>query len=384
MGRRRQDGGGKSQSIFKKKLLRHINSCQIKHPTVDQLVDYLRSTHSEYSRVKLRQFAKNVNDVLEESGSKRPNYSAVEDSVGEFSGSGSFDQLRKKVKKFDVAEEKLQNAERRHLMNRWRRLGGEETNGVCTSDDDEEEETSSSEDAIYGEEFEPEFDLMNSQLQQKYLEKSKGKPLKNEVVEMEVVQDTSKGKEKVDMFREGGKKIGSELNMRKETVGGEPGVDGDNKGSGPRFKDLGGMKKIVEELKMEVIVPLYHPQLPQHLGVKPMSGILFHGPPGCGKTKLAHAIANETGLPFYKVSATEMVSGISGEVFQMKQLILPFFWAVVHLGLYKLIDLMRLYASLVFKQLQLENLRHDFHSFALASHCLEQFQLGQKIQVIEC
>ena len=62
---------------------------------------------------------------------------------------------------------------------------------------------------------------------------------------------------------------------------------------------------------MEVIVPLFHPQLPKQLGVKPMAGILLHGPPGCGKTKLAHAIANETGLPFYQISATEVVSGVS-------------------------------------------------------------------------
>ncbi|OIT02871.1 cell division control protein 48 -like c [Nicotiana attenuata] len=82
--------------------------------------------------------------------------------------------------------------------------------------------------------------------------------------------------------------------------------------NGPRFKDLGGMDTVLEELKMEVIVPLYHPQLTKHLGVRPMSGILFHGPPGSGKTKLAHAIANETGVPFYKISATELVSGISG------------------------------------------------------------------------
>ncbi|KAJ4965915.1 hypothetical protein NE237_017764 [Protea cynaroides] len=73
-----------------------------------------------------------------------------------------------------------------------------------------------------------------------------------------------------------------------------------------------GIKGVLDELMMEVIVPLYHPQLPRWLGVRPMAGILLHGPPGCGKTKLAHAIANETGVPFYKISATEVVSSGSG------------------------------------------------------------------------
>ncbi|KAF3646424.1 putative receptor-like protein kinase-like, partial [Capsicum annuum] len=40
--------------------------------------------------------------------------------------------------------------------------------------------------------------------------------------------------------------------------------------------------------------------------------ILFHGLPGCRKTKLAHAIADETRVPFYKLSAIELVSGVSG------------------------------------------------------------------------
>lgn len=59
-------------------------------------------------------------------------------------------------------------------------------------------------------------------------------------------------------------------------------------------------------------MPFYHPQIPLHFGVKPTAGILLHGPPGCGKTTMAQAIANETGVPFYKISATELVSGVSG------------------------------------------------------------------------
>ena len=81
---------------------------------------------------------------------------------------------------------------------------------------------------------------------------------------------------------------------------------------GPRFADLGGMEAVIEELMMEVVVPLCHPELPQRLGVRPVAGLLLHGPPGCGKTTLAHAIANETGVPFYKISAPEVVSGVSG------------------------------------------------------------------------
>lgn len=49
------------------------------------------------------------------------------------------------------------------------------------------------------------------------------------------------------------------------------------------------------------------------LGVEPPRGVLLHGPPGCGKTALANAIANHCGVPFLRVSAPEIVSGMSGE-----------------------------------------------------------------------
>ncbi|GKA78414.1 cell division cycle 48C [Tanacetum coccineum] len=92
------------------------------------------------------------------------------------------------------------------------------------------------------------------------------------------------------------------------------GVDGNVKENedGTRFKDLGGMDDVLEELIREVIVPLYYLELPRGLGLRPITGILLHGPPGCGKTDLAKAIANETGLAFYMVFATELVSGITG------------------------------------------------------------------------
>uniref|UniRef100_A0ACD5YYG8 Uncharacterized protein n=1 Tax=Avena sativa TaxID=4498 RepID=A0ACD5YYG8_AVESA len=83
-------------------------------------------------------------------------------------------------------------------------------------------------------------------------------------------------------------------------------------GKGPMFADLGGMEAVIQKLRMRVVVPLHHPELLRWLGVRPITGILLHGPPGCGKTTLAHAIANETGVPFYNTSATDLVSGVSG------------------------------------------------------------------------
>ncbi|XP_057784613.1 cell division control protein 48 homolog C-like isoform X2 [Salvia miltiorrhiza] len=80
----------------------------------------------------------------------------------------------------------------------------------------------------------------------------------------------------------------------------------------PIFEDLGGMRGLLEELKREVVMPLHQLKVLRHLGVEPRARILLHGPPGCGKTTLARAIANEAGVPFYEISAAELASGASG------------------------------------------------------------------------
>jgi ATPase family associated with various cellular activities (AAA) len=61
-------------------------------------------------------------------------------------------------------------------------------------------------------------------------------------------------------------------------------------------------------------LPAQHPEVYAWLGVEPPRGLLLHGPPGCGKTALAHAIANQCGVPFLKISAPEIVSGMSGDL----------------------------------------------------------------------
>lgn len=79
-----------------------------------------------------------------------------------------------------------------------------------------------------------------------------------------------------------------------------------------KFADLGGMEKPLEEV-CNMLMHLKHPEVYRKLGVVPPRGFLLHGPPGCGKTLLAHAISGELEIPMLKVAAPEIVAGVSGE-----------------------------------------------------------------------
>lgn len=82
--------------------------------------------------------------------------------------------------------------------------------------------------------------------------------------------------------------------------------------SGVTFADVGGNDNVLMDI-CKLLVHMRHPEVYKQLGIIPPRGILLHGPPGCGKTLLAHAIAGELSLPFLKIAATEIVSGVSGE-----------------------------------------------------------------------
>ncbi|XP_066884430.1 nuclear valosin-containing protein-like isoform X4 [Kogia breviceps] len=79
-----------------------------------------------------------------------------------------------------------------------------------------------------------------------------------------------------------------------------------------KFEDFGGNDTTLKEV-CKMLIHMRHPEVYHHLGVVPPRGVLLHGPPGCGKTLLAHAVAGELDLPILKVAATEIVSGVSGE-----------------------------------------------------------------------
>lgn len=80
-----------------------------------------------------------------------------------------------------------------------------------------------------------------------------------------------------------------------------------------RLADLGGVDACIEQMLELVALPLMHPEVYLHTGVRPPRGVLLVGPPGCGKTMLAGAIAGELALPFISISAPSIVSGMSGE-----------------------------------------------------------------------
>ncbi|CAH1453563.1 unnamed protein product [Lactuca virosa] len=85
-------------------------------------------------------------------------------------------------------------------------------------------------------------------------------------------------------------------------------VDGS---TGVTFSDVAGIEIAVEELQ-ELVKYLKNPELFDKMGIKPPHGVLLEGPPGCGKTLVAKAIAGEAGVPFYQMAGSEFVEVLVG------------------------------------------------------------------------
>ena len=79
------------------------------------------------------------------------------------------------------------------------------------------------------------------------------------------------------------------------------------------FLNLGGLDNVTTQLLELIGLPILHPEIYTSTGVEPPRGVLLYGPPGCGKTTIANALAGELKVPFINISAPSIVSGMSGE-----------------------------------------------------------------------
>lgn len=79
------------------------------------------------------------------------------------------------------------------------------------------------------------------------------------------------------------------------------------------WEDIGGLNEVKRELQELVQYPVEHPDKFLKFGMTPSRGVLFYGPPGCGKTLLAKAIANECQANFVSIKGPEMLTMWFGE-----------------------------------------------------------------------
>merc|ERR1712013_218635 len=79
------------------------------------------------------------------------------------------------------------------------------------------------------------------------------------------------------------------------------------------WADVGGLENVKRELQELVQYPVEHPEKFLKFGMMPSRGVLFYGPPGCGKTLLAKAIANECQANFISIKGPELLTMWFGE-----------------------------------------------------------------------
>ena len=80
-----------------------------------------------------------------------------------------------------------------------------------------------------------------------------------------------------------------------------------------KWSDVGGLENIKQELKEAIEWPLKYPDIFKKAGTNPSKGILLYGKPGTGKTLLAKAVANESGVNFISIKGPQLISRYVGE-----------------------------------------------------------------------
>jgi len=79
------------------------------------------------------------------------------------------------------------------------------------------------------------------------------------------------------------------------------------------YNDIAGLDEEVELVREAIELPLVQPELFEKVGITPPKGVLLVGPPGCGKTLLAKAVANQTDATFIRMVGSELAQKYIGE-----------------------------------------------------------------------
>lgn len=77
------------------------------------------------------------------------------------------------------------------------------------------------------------------------------------------------------------------------------------------WDDIGALQYVRDELRMAVVEPINHPEFFERVGITNPAGVLLWGPPGCGKTLLAKAVANESNTNFISVKGPELLNKVT-------------------------------------------------------------------------